>query len=102
MVNWKLSSTIVSTYTAKFALWLGIVLFVKVVIEDFVKGVAGFCSLDLTERVVREKIGSGLVVISMILHLKSSSLQTDPKDRKKKQFIDFGELLSCTHLIGLF
>jgi hypothetical protein len=43
------------------------------VIEDFVYEIAGFWSLDLSERVVREKIGSILVVISTILQLKAAS-----------------------------
>lgn len=71
-------------------------MFIKVVVEDVVSGIAGFCSLDLTERVVREKIGSGLVIISMILHLKASSLVQPrlPKHRKMNErfarLIDIG------------
>ncbi|KAL5819461.1 hypothetical protein ACOSQ4_023303 [Xanthoceras sorbifolium] len=93
LVNWKIWSKNITQYTAKIALFLGISMFVKVVIEDFVRGIAGFLSLDFTERVVREKFGSGLVVISMSLHLKASSLQRDPKHRKKKKLarlIDLG------------
>ncbi|KAL5715106.1 hypothetical protein ACHQM5_016981 [Ranunculus cassubicifolius] len=54
---------------SRLAFWLGIFLFFKVVIEDYVDGLAGFWSLDLEKRVVREKLGSGLVVISMLFHL---------------------------------
>ncbi|KAK2657320.1 hypothetical protein Ddye_010372 [Dipteronia dyeriana] len=97
LVNWKISSKNISGYAAKVALLLGISLFLKVVIEDFVRGIAGFCSLDLMERVVREKIGSGLVVISMILHMNASLVQRDPKQRKNKKLarlVDFGEILN--------
>ncbi|KAF9620210.1 hypothetical protein IFM89_010945 [Coptis chinensis] len=58
--------------TAKLAFWLGTFLFLKVVIEDYVDELAGFGSLNLEERVVREKVGSGLVMISMLLHLEVS------------------------------
>ncbi|KAK3223726.1 hypothetical protein Dsin_010751 [Dipteronia sinensis] len=97
LVHWKTSSKNITGYAAKEALLLGISMFVKVVIEDFVSGTAGFCSLNLMERVVREKIGSGLVVISMILHLKASLVQRDPKQRKNKKLarlVDFGEMLN--------
>ncbi|KAL3813555.1 hypothetical protein ACJIZ3_014823 [Penstemon smallii] len=57
----------------KFTFWFGVCLFVKVVIEDFVHGISGFLSLDMRERVVREKFGSGLVICSMFLHLGNSS-----------------------------
>jgi hypothetical protein len=58
---------------ATIALWIGILLYIKVVLEDFIYDIAGFWSLDLSERVVREKIGSILVVISTILQLKAAS-----------------------------
>jgi hypothetical protein len=57
----------------KLGLFLGIFLFFKVVIEDLVYEVAGFTSFDLRNRVVREKFGSGLVIICMFLHLQTSS-----------------------------
>lgn len=58
---------------AKFTLWIGLLLFVKVVFEDRLrnKEVSGFWSVDMRERVVREKIGSGLVIGSMALQLKN-------------------------------
>ncbi|XP_057500096.1 uncharacterized protein LOC130784282 isoform X2 [Actinidia eriantha] len=37
-------------------------------------GIAGFWSLDMRERVVREKFGSGLVISSMFLQLQASSI----------------------------
>lgn len=70
---------------AKVALWLGVALFFKVVVEDFVYGIAGFWSFDLKERVVREKFGSGLVVNSMYLQLKDASVQKDRVKRKEKK-----------------
>lgn len=68
-------------------------MFIKVVIEGFVSGIAGLCSLDLTERVVREKIGSGFVVISMILRLEAASVNKQRKNKKISSFIDVGEIL---------
>lgn len=65
------------------ALFLGALLFIKVVIEDFASGIAGLCSLDLTERVVREKIVSGFVVISMILHLEAASVNKKEQENFK-------------------
>uniref|UniRef100_A0A5B7BS30 Transmembrane protein n=1 Tax=Davidia involucrata TaxID=16924 RepID=A0A5B7BS30_DAVIN len=70
---------------AKLALWLGVLLFIKVVIEDFVDGIAGFWSSDMRERVVREKFGSGLVVISMFLQLEALSTPNHPTKEKKSE-----------------
>ncbi|KZV53181.1 hypothetical protein F511_29911 [Dorcoceras hygrometricum] len=57
---------------AKIAFWLGAFLFVKVVMEDCLNGIVGIWSLDMRERVVREKFGSGLVICSMFLQLEYS------------------------------
>ncbi|XP_028764006.1 uncharacterized protein LOC114722210 [Neltuma alba] len=73
---------------AKLALWLGMFLFVKVVVEDLVNGISGFLSMDLSERVVREKTGSLLVIISMILQLQQSSAPNEPSS-----FVNYGMLL---------
>jgi hypothetical protein len=43
------------------------------VVEDYVYEIAGFWSLDLSERVVREKVGSIFVVISIFLQMKAAS-----------------------------
>ncbi|CAM8909478.1 unnamed protein product [Rhodiola kirilowii] len=67
---------------AKLGLGLGLCLLVKVVAEDVVYGLSGFASLDLSERVVREKIGSGLVVVSMLLQLKALDSQSTVKIKK--------------------
>lgn len=83
LVNKAISSK-TSPFAAKLALWLGAVLFVKAVTQDLASGkTAGLLSLDLTERLVREKIGGGLVVIYMILQLKISSMSRDSRPRKK-------------------
>ncbi|EXB22551.1 hypothetical protein L484_002905 [Morus notabilis] len=58
---------------AEVTLFLGNFLFIKVVVEDFRNGISGFWSLNLIERVTREKIGSGLVIISMALQLLISN-----------------------------
>ena len=54
LLNWRISPKGAIKHIAKVALLLGVFLFIKVVIEDFVSKIAGFWSLDLTERVVRE------------------------------------------------
>ncbi|PIN19609.1 hypothetical protein CDL12_07711 [Handroanthus impetiginosus] len=63
---------------AKFAFWLGLFLFFKVAIEGFVRGTEGIWSLDMQERIVREKFGSELVIISMFLLLENSSNPNHP------------------------
>jgi hypothetical protein len=65
------------------ALSLGVFLLVKVIAEDVITEKVGVLSLDLTHRVVREKIGSGLVIASMVLQLQASS--------SSSKTIDFGK-----------
>ncbi|KAK4743391.1 hypothetical protein SAY87_001392 [Trapa incisa] len=72
----------------KMALLLGLLLFFKVVVGDHMKGVAGFWSFDMRERVVREKFGSGLVVASMILHLTASS-SSSPTESEVSRFVEY-------------
>lgn len=75
---------------AKLTLSLGNFLFIKVVLEDHLKGVAGFWSGDMRKKLVREKIGSGLVVTSMFLQLEASSLLSkDPLERKEMEIPRF-------------
>lgn len=63
---------------ATITLWIGILLCSKVVVEDYVYEIAGFWSLDLSERVVREKVGSIFVVISIFLQMEAfSGVQKD-------------------------
>ncbi|TQD72799.1 hypothetical protein C1H46_041672 [Malus baccata] len=72
LVIWAVSSKAIKQ-VAEAALWLGIFLFIKVTAESAsLKGASGFLSLDLSERVIREKVGSGLVIISMLLQLAAS------------------------------
>ncbi|KAK1292632.1 hypothetical protein QJS10_CPB17g02584 [Acorus calamus] len=76
----------------------------KVVVEDYVGGLAGFWSLDMSERVVREKLGSGLVVASMCLQLKASALAKEPsreKAERTKTLVDFGMVLLVAVSFGL-
>ncbi|KAJ6378695.1 hypothetical protein OIU78_028840 [Salix suchowensis] len=47
LVNWAITKTTVRQI-AKVTLWFATLMFLKVVIEDFVNGTAGFWSLDLT------------------------------------------------------
>lgn len=64
---------------------LGLFLLVKVITEDVITERVGILSLDLTHRVVREKIGSGLVIASMVLQLQASC--SIPKEKS----VDFGK-----------
>ncbi|CAH2061331.1 unnamed protein product [Thlaspi arvense] len=64
---------------------LGLFLLVKVVAEDVLTEKVGVLSLDLTHRVVREKIGSALVIASMVLQLRASS------SKPKEKCVDFGK-----------
>ena len=105
MVNWAISSTTTIMHVARVSLLLGLFLFIKVVIEDFVNEIAGFWSLNLSERVVREKIGSGLVVISLILQLEASLVPEDPMRKKKRdstKFFDYGETNFWFFFFSLF
>ncbi|XVF59550.1 hypothetical protein PTKIN_Ptkin07bG0285000 [Pterospermum kingtungense] len=98
LLNWRISSKRTIKHIAKVALWLGVVLFVKVVVEDFVSKIAGFWSLDMSERVVREKTGSALVIISMILHL-----MTLKQGKKKKigRVVEYGMAILVAFSYGL-
>lgn len=60
------------TKIVKITLLMGTILFLKVVIED-VWFHQGIWSFDMRERVVREKIGSGLVILSMSLLLQKEN-----------------------------
>lgn len=105
MVNWAISSTTTIMHVARVSLLLGLFLFIKVVMEDFVNEIAGFWSLNLSERVVREKIGSGLVVISLILQLEASLVPEDPMRKKKRdstKFFDYGETNFWFFFFSLF
>ncbi|KAM7506940.1 hypothetical protein LguiA_017393 [Lonicera macranthoides] len=76
----------------KFGLWLGILLFIKVVLEDLLHGISGFWSLNLRDRVVREKFGSGLVISCMLLHLQVSS------KTKAANYVQYGMIMQITLL----
>ncbi|XP_052480501.1 uncharacterized protein LOC105787574 isoform X2 [Gossypium raimondii] len=77
-------------HVAQVALCLGVLLFIKVVVEGYVRKIAGLWSLDLAERVVREKTGSLLAIISMVLHLVCLSEPVDVKPRKKRKIVGRG------------
>ncbi|WOL20685.1 hypothetical protein Cni_G29490 [Canna indica] len=73
-----------SNQLALVVLWGGTALLVKVMVEDYVQGIAGLLSLDMHERVVREKLGSGLVIMSMLLHLKASHASEEAKKGERE------------------
>ncbi|KAJ4844864.1 hypothetical protein Tsubulata_004355 [Turnera subulata] len=98
LMNRSGSSKRIVRQIAKMTVLLGTFLFVKVVVEDFSSGgKAGFWSLDLSERVVREKTGSGLVVVSMLLHLEACTCEPKhPLATKNKNFpkyVEYGKVL---------
>uniref|UniRef100_A0A7N0ULR7 Transmembrane protein n=1 Tax=Kalanchoe fedtschenkoi TaxID=63787 RepID=A0A7N0ULR7_KALFE len=91
-------------FAAKLGLGLGLCLLMKVVAEDIVYGLAGFWSMDLSERVVREKIGSGLVVVSMFLQLKaldSSSYKNGKRRMQISTCVQCGMILLAGVAYGL-
>lgn len=94
MVIWAVSSKAIKQ-VAEAALWLGIFLFIKVTAESAsLKGASGFLSLDLSERVIREKVGSGLVIISMFLQLaasKSSPAKALPQQSYYPTYVKYGK-----------
>ncbi|KAL3636506.1 hypothetical protein CASFOL_018805 [Castilleja foliolosa] len=75
LVKWAKKPNSRMRKMAKFAMWLGFFLFIKVSIEDLAVGrtVAGLWSLNMRGRVVRERLGSGLVISSMFLLLRNSN-----------------------------
>ncbi|PRQ47740.1 putative TMEM220 protein [Rosa chinensis] len=89
LVNWAITSKKINQF-AEAALWLGMFLFIKVLAEDFVNGISGFWSLDLSERVIREKIGSGLVIISMVLQLMASLSSPEAPTQKRPRYLEYG------------
>ncbi|KAL6499209.1 hypothetical protein OROHE_026237 [Orobanche hederae] len=72
LVSWGENPTSRMRKMARFALWLGLFLFVKVVMEGGMM-MTGFWSSNMRERNVREKFGSGLVISSMLLLLLQNS-----------------------------
>ncbi|KHG25970.1 hypothetical protein F383_06641 [Gossypium arboreum] len=90
LLNWRTSAKGYIKHVAQVALCLGVLLFIKVVVEGYVRKIAGLWSLDLAERVVREKTGSLLAIISMVLHLVCLSEPVDVKQRKKRKIVGRG------------
>ncbi|KAG8367028.1 hypothetical protein BUALT_Bualt16G0029800 [Buddleja alternifolia] len=79
LVNWaKAISSRSIRKLAKFGFWIGVSLFIKVTIESLLHGRDKFWSIDMRDRIVRERFGSGLVICSMFLHLDSSSDPNHP------------------------
>ncbi|XP_059295223.1 uncharacterized protein LOC132048331 [Lycium ferocissimum] len=88
------------TKIARVALCMGgTILFLKVVTEDvrFHQGISGIWSFDMRERVVREKIGSGLVILSMSL----LSQKGNPNNTKLSDHIEFGQSILVAIGYGL-
>ncbi|KAL6521639.1 hypothetical protein OROGR_018208 [Orobanche gracilis] len=73
LVSWGENPTSRVRKMARFALCLGLFLFVKVVMEEGMMMMTGFWSSNMRERNVREKFGSGLVITSMLLLLLQNS-----------------------------
>uniref|UniRef100_A0A803KW05 Transmembrane protein 220 n=2 Tax=Chenopodium quinoa TaxID=63459 RepID=A0A803KW05_CHEQI len=86
-----------SKSTGKLTLWLGIFLLTKVLLEDYFGDMIGIWSLDMRHRLVREKIGSGLVTSSMILQLSS---EMDPrKNMELGSYIECGNVFGQAHVL---
>eukprot|EP01018_Ginkgo_biloba_P032034 Gb_30901 [translate_table: standard] len=87
------------------AFWGGLALFVKVVIEACfwetytIEWKEFFC-LDLKKTVVREKLGSGLAVISMWLHSKAL-LPYKQQDRPSSQEVRSSLVFGMTLLVAV-
>ncbi|KAK4426324.1 hypothetical protein Salat_1400900 [Sesamum alatum] len=96
LLNWAKPDSR-TTKTGGFAFCLGVFLFVKVSIEA---SVHEFWSLDMRERVVREKFGSGLVVVSMFLYLDSSSTSDHPTRLAKYGMPVLEPFLSFLHFVS--
>ncbi|XP_065873611.1 uncharacterized protein [Euphorbia lathyris] len=102
LVNWAITSETIIRQFAKLTLWVGVFLFIKVVIEGLGSGTAGLWCLDLSKRVVREKTGSGLVIISMFLHLNDP--QNSRKRKKNKfprEYVEYGMAMLVFFTFGL-
>ncbi|KAM3363601.1 hypothetical protein P3S68_018455 [Capsicum galapagoense] len=87
------------TKIAKITLLMGTILFLKVVIEDVVfhQGISGIWSFDMGERVVREKIGSGLVILSMSLLLRKGN----PNNTTFSNHVEFGQSILVAISYGM-
>ncbi|KAL3378525.1 hypothetical protein AABB24_004445 [Solanum stoloniferum] len=87
------------TKIAKITLLMGTILFLKVVIEDiwFHQGISGIWSFDMRERVVREKIGSGLVILSMSLLLQKEN----PNNTTLPNHVELGQSILVAIGYGL-
>uniref|UniRef100_A0A803L846 Uncharacterized protein n=1 Tax=Chenopodium quinoa TaxID=63459 RepID=A0A803L846_CHEQI len=87
-----------TTATGKLTLWLGIFLLTKVLLEDYLGDMIGIWSLDMRHRLIREKIGSGLVTSSMILQLSS---EMDPtKNMELGSYIEYGKVFGQADVLG--
>lgn len=79
-----------TTATGKITFWLGIFLLSKVLLENYFGDIVGIWSLDMRNRLVREKIGSGLVTSSMILQLSFEEDSTKRKTMKLRSYMEYG------------
>lgn len=90
LVKWGNPNSSRTSKLGKFGFWLGLFLFIKVCVEGLIDGASGFWRLDMRERVVRERFGSGLVASSMFLVLEnSSSSKNRPSQLTKYGILDF-------------
>ncbi|XP_058081224.1 uncharacterized protein LOC131229316 [Magnolia sinica] len=98
------STSKTSNQIAKLGFGFGMFLFLKVLVEGYVNGSAGFLCLNMNERVVREKMGSGLVVISMFLQLRASRISKGHMKRKGEEvgkYVEWGMALVVAVCLGL-
>ncbi|CAA7393827.1 unnamed protein product [Spirodela intermedia] len=85
---------------ARLTLLIGGALFLKVAVEGYAHGTAGVWSLDMRERVVREKLGSALVTVSMLLHLEPLPPISEEKPTARR-CVDYGMASAVAVSLGL-
>ncbi|CAN6447980.1 unnamed protein product [Victoria cruziana] len=94
-----------SKWIAAINFCLALLLFLKVVYEAYASG--GFnevASLDMEKRVVREKLGAGLVLISMFFQYKASDIADSPVRMRREQIwktVEYGMLMLMALSFGL-
>ncbi|XP_031480822.1 uncharacterized protein LOC116250951 [Nymphaea colorata] len=94
-----------SKWVAGITFCMALFLFLKVVYEAYAYGGFGeVASLDMEKRVVREKLGSGLVLISMFFQYKASDVADSPVRVRREQIwktIEYGMLMLVALSFGL-
>lgn len=86
---------------SKVALCQGQILLSKVLLEYDFRDIAGMLSLDMRDRVVREKFGCVLVIISMILQLSALEWFHQDHSRRKNMQVPESIIYGTLILVGI-